>query len=206
MTQRHDRDTALAKAMTLFWQRGFHGTSLKDLEQHLAMHPGSIYSAFGSKAGLYCRAMEFYAEQLMVQQQRQLKMSESVLEALARSVREIQPVANGTAPMPVCFLNLALMETGIQDAEVITTRSRLILAAEEGLATAFRQAKANREIAQTADCEALAQSLQAALAGISLFALRPERQHVAAQMIANLVIQIRGLGQLENPRLGQMPA
>ena len=38
----YDRDTALAAAMDLFWEKGFHATSLKDLETALEMKPGSI--------------------------------------------------------------------------------------------------------------------------------------------------------------------
>ena len=44
----YDRETALDAAMTLFWDKGFHATSLKDLEAALVMKPGSIYAAFSS--------------------------------------------------------------------------------------------------------------------------------------------------------------
>lgn len=49
----YDRETALDAAMALFWDKGFHATSLKDLEAALAMKPGSIYAAFVSKENLY---------------------------------------------------------------------------------------------------------------------------------------------------------
>jgi len=37
---------------------------LKDLEQTLDMRPGSIYAAFGSKAGLLCQALDRYSEEM----------------------------------------------------------------------------------------------------------------------------------------------
>ena len=56
----YDRDTALAAAMDVFWEKGFHATSLKDLEAALEMKPGSIYAAFSSKENLYLLALERY--------------------------------------------------------------------------------------------------------------------------------------------------
>ncbi|MGV8985829.1 MAG: TetR/AcrR family transcriptional regulator [Cypionkella sp.] len=54
----YDRDTALNAAVSLFWNKGFHATSLKDLETTLHMNPGSIYAAFSSKENLYLLALE----------------------------------------------------------------------------------------------------------------------------------------------------
>ncbi|MFZ3076621.1 MAG: helix-turn-helix domain-containing protein, partial [Psychrobacter glacincola] len=52
-TTLYNRHEALERAIQLFWQKGFHATSLKDIEQALDMRPGSIYAAFGNKDGLF---------------------------------------------------------------------------------------------------------------------------------------------------------
>ena len=52
-TALYNRHDALERALQLFWQKGFHATSLKDIEQALDMRPGSIYAAFGNKEGLF---------------------------------------------------------------------------------------------------------------------------------------------------------
>ncbi|MGU0800458.1 helix-turn-helix domain-containing protein, partial [Pseudomonas aeruginosa] len=46
---RHDRQQALDRAVDLFWERGYHATSMKHIEQALDMRPGSLYATFGSK-------------------------------------------------------------------------------------------------------------------------------------------------------------
>ena len=56
-----DRDELIERARDLFWERGWAGTSLKDLEAALQMKPGSFYAAFGSKERLYSLALEKYA-------------------------------------------------------------------------------------------------------------------------------------------------
>ena len=57
----YDRQDCLEKAVTLFWEKGFHATSLKDIEHALDMRPGSIYAAFGNKESLYSQALDLYA-------------------------------------------------------------------------------------------------------------------------------------------------
>src|SRR6202012_738779 len=55
-----DRAEAVDRAMRLFWERGFEGTSLEDLMDVMDLNPSSFYSAFGSKQKLYIEAMDQY--------------------------------------------------------------------------------------------------------------------------------------------------
>ena len=44
-----DRDRALARAMRLFWSRGYEATSVSELTEAMGITPPSLYSAFGDK-------------------------------------------------------------------------------------------------------------------------------------------------------------
>ena len=55
-----DRDVALRKAVEVFWERGYEGTSIKDLTEAMNIAPPSIYACFGSKEGLFREAMDLY--------------------------------------------------------------------------------------------------------------------------------------------------
>ena len=55
-----DRDAALEAAMTVFWNKGFEGTSISDLTAAMGINPPSLYSAFGDKEGLFLEAVERY--------------------------------------------------------------------------------------------------------------------------------------------------
>jgi AcrR family transcriptional regulator len=56
-----DPDTALRTALDLFWERGYEGTSLKDLAEAMGIASASIYACFGSKEDLFRKVMALYA-------------------------------------------------------------------------------------------------------------------------------------------------
>jgi AcrR family transcriptional regulator len=57
-----DRDAALEKAMKLFWERGYQGTSFDDLIAAMGISASSFYNSFGSKEELYCEATQSYLD------------------------------------------------------------------------------------------------------------------------------------------------
>ncbi len=52
-----DREAALARAMEVFWERGFDNASLGELTRAMGINSPSLYAAFGSKEGLFQEAM-----------------------------------------------------------------------------------------------------------------------------------------------------
>jgi AcrR family transcriptional regulator len=55
-----DEDDVLQKAMFVFWEKGYEGTSLSDLLADMKMTKSSLYTAFGSKEQLFARVTERY--------------------------------------------------------------------------------------------------------------------------------------------------
>ena len=56
-----DRQLGVAKAQRLFHQRGYDGVSVADLTKALEINPPSLYTAYGSKTGLFEHALRRYA-------------------------------------------------------------------------------------------------------------------------------------------------
>jgi AcrR family transcriptional regulator len=55
-----DRETALDKAMHVFWERGYEAASIADLTAAMGITPPSLYTAFGDKEHLFLEAIEAY--------------------------------------------------------------------------------------------------------------------------------------------------
>lgn len=55
-----DMDAVLDKAVQVFSERGYHGTSITDLTRAMKLAQGSIYKAFGDKQGVFVAAFRHY--------------------------------------------------------------------------------------------------------------------------------------------------
>lgn len=58
-----DRKEVLHKAMTLFWEKGYHATSINDLVEHLGINRGSMYSVFEGKDQMFLEALQLYLQE-----------------------------------------------------------------------------------------------------------------------------------------------
>ncbi|CAN5582714.1 TetR/AcrR family transcriptional regulator [soil metagenome] len=60
-----DDATAVRAARDVFWERGYASTSLADLQAATGLSRSSIYQAYGSKQGLFDRAVGNYCNEIM---------------------------------------------------------------------------------------------------------------------------------------------
>lgn len=59
-----DPDIALARALDVFWEKGYAQTSMSDLIDATGLHKGSLYSAFGDKESLFLHCLRAYIEKM----------------------------------------------------------------------------------------------------------------------------------------------
>ncbi len=57
-----DRQIALRRAMEVFWEHGYEGTSMTDLTAAMGINSPSLYAAFGGKEELFRAAVGLYGE------------------------------------------------------------------------------------------------------------------------------------------------
>ncbi|MEM7602661.1 MAG: TetR/AcrR family transcriptional regulator [Verrucomicrobiota bacterium] len=53
-------DDILEKAMCLFWERGYHDVSVRDIEKATRTKSQSLYNHFGDKEGIFVGSIEHY--------------------------------------------------------------------------------------------------------------------------------------------------
>jgi len=55
-----DTEDVIARAITVFWNKGYEATSMADLTKAMGINKGSLYNAFGSKKKLFMRVLQQY--------------------------------------------------------------------------------------------------------------------------------------------------
>lgn len=162
----YQRDTALEAAMQVFWQKGYHATSLKDLEAVLEMKPGSIYAAFSSKENLYLLSLDRYFDRSLTRFQDLMDKAPSALTGLADHLRGFAKMPPQDHARQVCMLTKTLVDTTNTDPEIAARTKAYLERIREAFTAAFEHAKAEGELAPDADCARLARRFQASISAI----------------------------------------
>ena len=175
---RHDPETTVRRAAHLFWERGYHACSLKQLETALDMRPGSIYAAFGSKESLFRAALMAYYEQLHQGMTEVLASHERVLDGLAAYLRQLAVDATmasdneASAPVPACMMVKTLLESTVDTPGLEETVNDLFDRIERDLTATLETAREQGELAADVDCARLARLWQAQIMALRTFAQR----------------------------------
>lgn len=87
-----DADEALDRAMTVFWSKGYEGTSLSDLTDAMGINRPSLYAAYGNKQELFRKALERYGEGPSSYEREALAQptAREVAEGLLRGAADVQ--------------------------------------------------------------------------------------------------------------------
>lgn len=56
-------DTALNRALEVFWRKGYEGASMNDLTEAMGINKPSLYAAFGNKEELFRKALDRYTQE-----------------------------------------------------------------------------------------------------------------------------------------------
>lgn len=180
-TAKFDRREVLESATRLFWQKGFHGTSTRDIQQATNLRPGSIYAAFGSKSGLFKEVLHFYADNMADQLSRNLSEHASATAGLRAFFRHVILDDGDDAPSELCLLAKSLSELEEGEAELLCETRRLLAATEQRFQEALAEAVAAGELAADTDTALAARQLQIQLIGLrSYLRATGDRTAVAA--------------------------
>lgn len=96
-------EQALAAATLVFADKGFEGTSLKDLTKAMGINRFSLYATYGNKEALYVKAMERFNEARSQRLSQALSVP-SAREALTQLLRELARHSTNTSGPGSCFV------------------------------------------------------------------------------------------------------
>jgi len=189
---RYDRQAALEKADNLFWERGYSGASMKQIEQALDMRPGSIYATFGSKDGLFGEALAAYAHQGGAELREYLAQYPSVLDGLQNYLRHMARQASPAeaSPSRACMIVKTLLEASNTNTAIASQANAILDAIEQSLTDLFEQAQRQGELTPDTDCARLARLFQAQLIGLRSFAQRDIQPEQVTQLADDMAAML----------------
>src|SRR5258708_3722149 len=76
-TKDFNEEEVLNKALAIFWQKGYNGTSMQDLVDGLGISRSSMYDTYTDKYSLFIKSLEKYREQTAGEIMQMIKQAES---------------------------------------------------------------------------------------------------------------------------------
>jgi len=143
-----DPDVALRRALDLFWERGYEGTSLNDLAEAMGIASASIYACFGNKENLFRQVMALYGRTSGEPPRRALQEHQTARAAVHAMLRATAEQITGPDTPHYCMLILAAPTGAVENHPVrefladrrrdmhTTIRDRLARGVSEGDLTA----------------------------------------------------------------------
>ena len=164
----YDREAALSAALNLFWTKGYHATSIKDLEDALKLRSGSIYAAFKSKENLYALALEKYFDTSQVAFERDVLNASSPLTGLIEMIRRTGRC--GDLLQRPCMLIKAVITATEDIADTAALARDYRQQMDRNMFLGFQKARDLGEVDAETDVSALAQQYQSDVTNLQISA------------------------------------
>ena len=171
----YDRHEVLAKAVDVFWQKGYKACSVTDLVKATGLNTASMYKEFGDKEGLFEESLVHYRQYVLSPRLNALKQDPTLkgIEAFLQSV-----IQGATSKR----YRGCLMMNHLSQKHSISPRAEQLLsdfcsAMESLLETAFRNAQLEGDISKDKDPAILASFVTCTVHGLVLYGRYTHKKH-----------------------------
>jgi TetR/AcrR family transcriptional repressor of nem operon len=165
-----DEEAVLDQAIELFWERGYEGTSLADLEAHLGLGRQSLYNTFGDKHGLFLKALDRYRRENEKAALGQLNAPDAGLDAIRDFFRWGVETLTSSDRRLGCMLTNTISERASEDSDALLRCNVARDLLERSFRRALTQAKKRGELPRALDVEATATLLVVQNYGLTVLA------------------------------------
>ncbi|RMI30377.1 TetR/AcrR family transcriptional regulator [Nocardia stercoris] len=168
-----DPDTALDRALDLFWERGYEATSMADLVERLGVARASIYATFGGKQELFAKALQRYLDRTDPRITAELSQPGPVLPAVKALIERYAEAAVDDRRLGCLVVNSAVELAG-RDARVARLVESSWAHLEATLTSALLRAAAQGELSGAVDPRSSARFLLVFLQGVRVLERTPD--------------------------------
>jgi AcrR family transcriptional regulator len=151
-----DRDQALARAMEVFWAKGYGNASVADLTAAMGIGAPSLYAAFGSKDALFQEAVDHYGQVEGPEVWRSIDEAATAREAVEGYLMASAAAFSRPDKPRGCMVVLSALQEAEAGPAICAAMRRHRANSISGLVARFRAAVEAGEIALEADLTAIA--------------------------------------------------
>jgi len=149
-----DYDQKLEIARNLFWEKGYHATSMNDLVDTLKLNRSSIYDTYGNKHSLFIKCLNSYILKKEEEYKAAGKKGNSPLEAVNLIIKSV--VKNMVLEAKTCMSVKTTFELGKTDKETQGLLNQQAKSSVKLFSVLLQQAKEKGELAENKDPEMIA--------------------------------------------------
>jgi len=114
----YHRESVIARALEVFREQGYGGTSVSDLVAATGLQPGSLYAAFGNKKGVFLEVLDQYNLGFLERLEALIADDEPAIDNIRKLLDGIVEEKMSGVAEPGCLTVNALLELSRHDDEV----------------------------------------------------------------------------------------
>lgn len=187
-----DEQEAVTAATELFWRRGYHATSVRDLGDELKLTPSSLYRTFTDKHTLFLRALDHYRATESAEARRRLDASDRpVREVLREWMLWLVTCPAADESGRGCFVINTATELGTTDAQVQERTEAAFAVTRQALHAVLAEGRERGELSTDFDIDGAVESLFTTVLGLRV---RERAGHDLGRLTTAIDLAIRALG------------
>ncbi|CAL9638933.1 TetR/AcrR family transcriptional regulator [Streptomyces sp. Tu 3180] len=187
-----DEQEAVTAATELFWRRGYHATSVRDLGDELKLTPSSLYRTFTDKHTLFLRALDHYRATESAEARRRLDASDRpVREVLREWMLWLVTCPAAGESGRGCFVINTATELGTTDAQVQERTEAAFAVTRQALHAVLAEGRERGELSTDFDIDGAVESLFTTVLGLRV---RERAGHDLGRLTTAIDLAIRALG------------
>lgn len=161
-----DAEQALARALEVFWRKGYAATSLTDLTDAMDINKPSLYATFGNKEALFRKAVDLYeSERAPVAMAALAEPSARV--AIERLLNVILESHTHPDNPPGCLVVQGALPSGASDEPIAQELQQRRAATQGAIRERLERAKVEGDLAADADPADLARYVFTLIEGLA---------------------------------------
>lgn len=173
-----DKDDVIRKATSLFWEKGYNGTSMQDLVDVTGLNRSSIYNTFGDKFQLFSESLKFYRNFQNELIDKARCNAKSPKEAIALLFNGVWEEMN-SEPEKGCYLSNCATELSNMDPRIFDFLSKNKEAVVLNFKLLIEDAQKFNEIDKNKNAEMLANYLFSSLQGLRVTSMIDrDKEHI----------------------------